>query len=55
LNPPPADESKVENILKQYKQKLREAEANPGRQLVKDSFYSVNITAAKYGIKECTL
>ena len=55
LNPPPKDAAKVERIVSQYERKLDQAEANPRRQLVDDSFVEVNQLAASYGIEECTL
>ena len=55
LSPPPKDAAKVERIVSQYERKLGEAEANPGRQIVDDSFLKVNQLAASYGIEGCTL
>jgi hypothetical protein len=55
LSPPPKDAAQVERIISQYEQTLEKAKANPGRQLVDDSFVTVNQLAARYGIEECTL
>jgi hypothetical protein len=55
LSPPPEDAARVERIVSRYERKLAEAEANPGRQIVDDSFTEVNQLAASYGIEDCTL
>jgi hypothetical protein len=55
LSPPPKDAAKVERIVSQYERKLDQAEANPRRQIVDDSFVEVNRLAASYGIEGCTL
>jgi hypothetical protein len=55
LNPPAAEQRKVEQIVSRYEETLKEAEANPGRQLVDDSFVKVNQLAGRYGIEDCTL
>lgn len=55
LEPPAKDAAQVRGIIDEYKARLKEAEADPGRQLTQDALFYANKKAWKYGLKECTL
>ncbi len=55
LNPPAGEKAEVKRLIGKYEKTLEKAEANPKREVFKDSFFPVNREAEKLGIKNCTL
>jgi len=55
LEPPAKEQAQWDAIIRRYEKTMTEAEADPAKQLVRDSFTPVGVVIEKLGIKGCYL
>jgi hypothetical protein len=55
LQPPAKEQAEWDAIIRRYENALAEAEADPAKQIARDSFLPVRDAVEKLGVKGCTL
>ena len=55
LQPPPKEQAAWDGIIRRYENALAEAEADPAKQVARDSFLPVKGATEKLGIRGCAL